>query len=106
MKDTIVSFKHFLEATGDFKGSKDQFIEAFLNDSLFYTPFWPHVLEFWEMRNENQIFFTSYERMKKDMKGVLIGLCDFLNKTVPNEDILKQAVDHLSFENMKSMLNY
>lgn len=102
VKDAVVSFKPFLEALATFKGTKDQFIDAFLEDDLYYCPFWPHILEFWEMRHETNIYFTSYERMKTDLKSVLKDLCEFIGKPVPSEEILNQAVDHLSFDNMKS----
>lgn len=104
VKDTVVSFQPFLEASGNFRGTKEQFVEAFLSDDLFYTPFWSHVLEFWEMRHEANIYFTSYERMKKDLKGVLIDLCKFIGKPIPDEDTMRKAVEHLSFNNMKSKI--
>lgn len=101
-KDTVVSYQPFLKALATFKGTKEQFIEAFMNDNLFYTPFWPHILEFWKMRHEPNIYFTSYERMKKDLKGVLKDLCNFIGKPIPSEETLNKAVGHLSFDSMKS----
>ncbi|KAL5274011.1 hypothetical protein ACFFRR_000645 [Megaselia abdita] len=101
VKDAVVSFQPFLEALATFKGTKEQFIQAFMNDDLYYCPFWPHILEFWEMRHEKNVYFTSYERMKKDLKGVLKDLCEFVGKPIPSEEILNQAVDHLSFDSMK-----
>lgn len=104
VKDAVVSFHPFLEALATFKGTKDQFIDAFMNDDLYYCPFWDHILEFWEMRHEPNIYFTSYEMMQKDLKGVLRDLCKFMDKPVPSEEILSKAFDHLSFDSMKSEL--
>lgn len=101
VKDTVVSFQPFLEALATFKGPTDKFIEAFMNDDLYYCPFWPHILEFWEMRHETNVYFTSYERMKTNLKGVLEDLCRFIGKPLPSEKILDKAVKHLSFESMK-----
>ncbi|KAL5274019.1 hypothetical protein ACFFRR_000649 [Megaselia abdita] len=102
VKDAVVSFYHFASALGVFHGTKEEFVEAFMNDDLFYTPYWPHILEFYHMRNEPNIFYTSFERMKKDLKGVIKDLCIFLDKRIPSEEILDKAVDHLSFDSMKS----
>lgn len=101
-KDCVVSFQPFLEALATFKGTKEKFVDAFVKDNLYYTPFWDHILEFWNMRHESNIFFTTYERMKKDLRGVIKGLCEFLNKPIPSDDILDKAVEHLSFDSMKS----
>lgn len=42
----------------------------------------------------------KYEEMKKDLRGVLLDLCNFLNKPLSN-DKMEQLLHHLSFENMK-----
>lgn len=102
VKDAIASYQPFLEALNMFRGTKEQFVEAFMDDHLLSTPFWPHVLEFWEMRHEPNIYFTSYERMQKDLRGVLIDLCNFIGKPVPSDEILEKAKEHLSFNSMKS----
>lgn len=101
MKDTVVSFYHFANAQGIFSGNKEEFTEAFMTDGIYYTPYWQHVLEFYEMRNEPQIFYTSYERMKNNLKGVIKDLCIFLEKPIPNESVLDKSVKHLSFSSMK-----
>lgn len=102
VKDTVVSFFHFASALGMFSGTKEEFVEAFMTNNLIYTPFWPHIMEFYHMRNEETIFFTSYERMQTDLKGIIKELCVFLDKRIPSEDILDKAVEHLSFDSMKS----
>lgn len=101
-KDCAASFQPFLEALATFKGTKEQFVDAFIKDQLYYTPYWPHILEFWNMRHEPNIYFTSYERMKKDLKGVLKDLCNFIGKPIPSDEVLEKAVEHLSFNSMKS----
>ena len=106
VKDCVSSYHPFLEALTDFHGTKEEFVDAFLKDHIHYQPYWEHIIEFWEMRNESNIFFTSYERMKKDLKSVLKELCVFLEKEIPSDDVLDRAVVHLSFDSMKSELAF
>lgn len=104
VKDAVVSFYHFANfGVCVFNGNKEGFVEAFMKDDLYYSPYWPHVLEFYHMRNEPNVFFTSYERMHMDLRGVIKELCVFLGKRIPNQEILDKAIDHLSFDSMKSM---
>uniref|UniRef100_T1GCS6 Sulfotransferase domain-containing protein n=1 Tax=Megaselia scalaris TaxID=36166 RepID=T1GCS6_MEGSC len=101
VKDAAISFFHFAKALTVFRGTKDQFLKAFMEDNIYYCPFWPHILEFYEMRNEKNIFFTTYEKMKTDLRSVIKDLCVFLEKPVPSNEILEKTVEHLDFKNMK-----
>ncbi|XP_073819765.1 sulfotransferase 1E1-like [Musca autumnalis] len=59
-----------------------------------------HVAEFYELRNESWIFYTSFERMKGDLRQVILDICTFLNKTIDDETMSKM-LKHLSFDEMK-----
>lgn len=84
----------------NFPGNKDDYLEAFITDSFPCGPFWDHIFEFWNMKNESNILFLTYERMKADLKGVIMDCCKFLNKTITDKQ-LNDLLDHLSFEKMK-----
>lgn len=101
VKDAAISRFHMYKAFKFFSGTKEQFLDALIVDKLVYTPYWTHVLEFWEMRNENNIFFISYERLKEDLKGSLKDLCKFIGNPVEEETLIT-AVNHLNFNSMKS----
>lgn len=58
--------------------------------------------EYYQLRNEPWIFYTSFERMKQNLRGVIEDLCKFLDKTV-TEHQMERLLKHLSFEEMKSM---
>lgn len=83
-----------------YKGTKENFVQSYMDGYVNFNPFWPHVLDFWELRHTSQVFFTSYERMKKNLGVVIQDVCRFLDKTI-NTQQLDQMIDHLSFENMK-----
>ncbi|KAH8416081.1 hypothetical protein KR222_007714 [Zaprionus bogoriensis] len=60
-----------------------------------------HAAEFYQLRNEPWVYYTSFERMKQNLGGVIDDLCRFLNKTVTAEQ-MERLLKHLSFDEMKS----
>jgi Sulfotransferase domain len=63
-KDVVISFFHHYRNIVGYRGTKEDFIEAFLNDSIIYSPFFEHILDFWKVRHENYVLFLTYEDMK------------------------------------------
>ena len=55
-----------------------EFANCFINNEILYTPFIPAVLERWEKRSHPNMFFTTYEEMKKDLKNMALKLISFL----------------------------
>jgi len=60
-----------------------------------------HAIEFYQLSKEPWIFYTSFEQMKRNLRGLIEDLCKFLNKTVTDEQ-MEKLLKHLSFEEMKS----
>ncbi|XP_055691896.1 sulfotransferase 1 family member D1-like [Lutzomyia longipalpis] len=98
-KDTILSFYHFYRNVQDYRGTLKDLVEAFLADSTNYAPFDAHVIDFWNMRNERNILFLTYEDMKRNLPFVIQKTAKFLEKSLTNEQIDILA-DHLSFDKM------
>ncbi|XP_034102118.1 uncharacterized protein LOC117566679 [Drosophila albomicans] len=59
-----------------------------------------HAIEFYHLRNEPWVYYTSFNRMKLDLRKVIEDLCKFLNKTV-TEQQMERLLKHLSLEEMK-----
>ncbi|XP_049315269.1 sulfotransferase 1 family member D1 isoform X1 [Bactrocera dorsalis] len=101
-KDVLISFSHFIRGKGAYQGNEEDFLNDFLNANLTYTPFWPHVFTMWQMRTEPNVFFVTFEEMKRNLRGVLERLNVFLEKPALTEEQLEKLLKHLSFENMKA----
>lgn len=79
-------------------------MECIKEESVVPSEDFEHVTEFYELRNEPWIFYTSFERMKLNLRQVIEDICIFLNKNI-NEEQMQQMLHHLSFEEMKSEYN-
>ncbi|XP_030565409.1 sulfotransferase family cytosolic 1B member 1-like [Drosophila novamexicana] len=100
-KDVVVSSYHFLNGIKMWKGDLDTFVNEFMKDEILYTSFWSHIVDFWRMRNEPNIFFVTYEEMKRDLRAVVKRLCKFLSVDDVKDNQMEQLLQHLSFDNMK-----
>uniref|UniRef100_A0A1L8EFU1 Putative estrogen sulfotransferase-like isoform x1 n=1 Tax=Haematobia irritans TaxID=7368 RepID=A0A1L8EFU1_HAEIR len=100
-KDAFVSEYHFFRHMGDFEPEhklEDYLCNRMENSSS--NEQFDNTMEFYTLRNEPWIYYTSFERMKMDLRAVIQDVCQFLNKTIDDET-MKQMLKHLSFEEMK-----
>ena len=77
IKDATVSHfyhKRITSGCNDFKA----FAKCSLNHETEYNPFIPHILEAWSQRDHPNLFFTTYEDMKTDLRKVANGVLSFL----------------------------
>jgi len=101
-KDVIVSYYYFAKAFPGFKYSGDfeSFLDLFLDDMVFYGPYWKHVLSGWNNRDADNVHFMFYEDSKLDLKNSLKNLSMFLEKSLKDEDLPK-LMDHLTVDSFK-----
>jgi len=100
LKDVAVSAFHHHRTVSDYKGTMDDFVEEITSDLALYSPYWTHIEEFWNRRNEPNVHFVTYEARHKDIKGAIKSLGSFLGKSL-SEDELDKLIDHVSFDAMK-----
>ncbi|XP_049938384.1 luciferin sulfotransferase-like [Schistocerca serialis cubense] len=99
--DAATSYYYFNRLVHGISLSLDEFLECFLADVVQFTPYWTSVLEFWNLRNEPNILWNTYEEMKQDLGAVIRKTAAFLGKSVTDEQ-LHQLEGHLSFTSMRA----
>lgn len=100
-KDTAISYFHHMRTLLGMTGTFEDFAEAFLESKILLTPLHSHFLSFWNMRDEDNVLFLTYESMKKNLLPVLRSVAEFYGKTYTEEE-LKKLQKHLSFDTMRS----
>ncbi|XP_020799212.1 estrogen sulfotransferase-like [Drosophila serrata] len=99
--DAWVSLYYHGVTTGPFYGKTlEEYFDEQVSSQEYVTEIIEHAYEFYQLRNEPWIFYTSFERMKKDLRGVIDDVSKFLNKPV-SEEQMERLLKHLSFEEMK-----
>ncbi|XP_050537286.1 luciferin sulfotransferase-like [Daktulosphaira vitifoliae] len=99
-KDTCLSYYHHCRLLEGYTGNFGDFCRLFLSDSLCFSPFFEHILGFWNCRDQDNLLFLKYEDMKQDLRSVIHQTAKFLGKNLADDQVLPLE-DHLSFESMK-----
>jgi len=121
-KDVIVSFYHHQRLVKDssYSGTLAEFADIFMRDlgknkkqqrsigsfpstwsfshvPVPYAPFFAHVLEAWNQRQHRNLHFVFYEDLKKDLRGEIKKVADFMEKPLSDEQ-LDLMTQHLRFD--------
>ncbi|KAL5235519.1 hypothetical protein ACI65C_002929 [Semiaphis heraclei] len=99
-KDTCLSYFHHCCLLRGYIGNFEDFCKLFTSDSLRYSPFFDHILGYWDQKDHSRLLFLKYEEMKQDLRAVIRRTAKFLGKDLHDDQILVLE-DHLSFESMK-----
>ncbi|KMY96082.1 uncharacterized protein Dsimw501_GD11783, isoform A [Drosophila simulans] len=99
--DSYVSrYYHGVSFGSNYGKTLHQYFDEWLASDDFPTEFIEHAHEFYQLRNEPWVFYTSFEMMKKDLRGVINDVSRFLNKPI-NDQQMEKLLKHLSFSEMK-----
>ncbi|EDW01049.1 sulfotransferase 1A3 [Drosophila grimshawi] len=100
-KDAWVSgYYHGVTIGYNYGKTLEQFFDECLEQESDRRYIIEHAAEFYQLRNEPWFYYTSFERMKCNLRAVVEDLCKFLDKTV-TEQQMERLLKHLSFEEMK-----
>ncbi|GBP28014.1 Sulfotransferase family cytosolic 1B member 1 [Eumeta japonica] len=101
-RDVAVSYYHHnkLLKIHDFSGDFKDYWKLFINDLVYWAPFFEHLREAWEQRNHPNMLFLFYEEMYKDLPGVVRRVAKFFEKEYSDEQIQKLC-EHLKIDKMK-----
>ena len=104
-KDVLTSYYHFHKLwRGDFAFPKDwdYFFGMFKEKRVAYGDYFDHTLGWWNYRNHPRVLVVKYEDMKKDAKGNIQKVGEFLECQKYSNDDLDTIVNETSFNKMKS----
>ncbi|XP_028715661.1 probable alcohol sulfotransferase [Peromyscus leucopus] len=101
-RDVLVSGYFFLHNTKfiDNPESLGTYIEWFLRGNVPYGSWFEHTRDWLSMRENDNFLLLNYEDMKKNTRGTIRKICDFLGKKL-EPDELDLVLKYSSFQAMK-----
>ncbi|KAH6934120.1 hypothetical protein HPB50_020658 [Hyalomma asiaticum] len=78
-------------------GTFEEFVDAFLETDLGYGSYFDHVATGYSLKDEPNVFFVTYEDIKRDTHGAVLRLSRFLGERYfqalqENDDLLQKIV--------------
>ena len=104
-KDVLASYYHFHKtwpSEHGFPKDWNYFFGMFKEKRLEGGDCLEHMLGWWNYRNHSRVLVTTYEDMKKDPKGNIQKVGEFLGAPNYSNDDLDTIVDDTSFNKMKT----
>ena len=101
-KDTAVSFYYQVWGFVPFQYSQpwEHFFRLFMNGTVQFGLWFDHVLEWWKHRDAENILFLKYEDMKKDHRGAVKRIAEFMGYDL-KEEVIDVIVEKSTFQSMK-----
>jgi Sulfotransferase domain len=107
-KDVAVSYFHHTALLHDYTGNMEDFVEAFIADLAYYSPYHSHILEYNAVAGKcENVLLLKFEDMKTNLEENVRKTAKFFNKSYSDEQV-KGLCEHLSFKEMRKneSLNY
>ncbi|XP_077535459.1 3-alpha-hydroxysteroid sulfotransferase-like [Haemaphysalis longicornis] len=98
--DVCVSFYHMVNNVSVWRfqdATFDDFVDAFIEGDFGYGSYFDHVAGGYALRDKPNVFFLTYESLKKDTRGAVLRLACFLGDEYirvleENEDLLQNIL--------------
>lgn len=112
-KDCCTSFFYHAKMNvgfGYWDGKFDDFFELFMAGEVEYNDYFDHLMSFYPHRNDSQLFFTTFEDMKKDTKDVVLKLAKFLGQEYidaieKDNSVLNNILNFSSFDYLQKNIS-
>ena len=72
----------------------------FKNGITMHSPIMPHMLEAWNLKENMNLYFTTYERMKKNLTKIVSEVAKFMGKTLTDEQ-MNRLLDTVDIKSMR-----
>ncbi|KAK8768919.1 hypothetical protein V5799_014616 [Amblyomma americanum] len=110
--DCCVSFYHHVSNLSPFQfqdGTFEEFVDAFLSGDFGYGDYFDHLLAGYALKDEPNVFFITYEQVKRDTRGTLLRLAYFLDEKhgrnlEKDKELLKKLLEWSTPEHMRKVL--
>lgn len=110
-KDCCVSMYHHTKmfpSYGFSKGSFDDFFKVFIQGTTDYNDYFDHLLSWYEHKDDDNVFFITYEQLKDDTRGAVLQIADFLGDKYgkllrKNNKVLEKVLHYSSFDFMRQV---
>ncbi|XP_063222115.1 sulfotransferase 1C4-like [Bacillus rossius redtenbacheri] len=101
--DAAVSFyyQNRLLRNMGYVGDFPKYWDYFQKGLVPWCPYWPHIIEAWNQRNNPNLLFMFYEHVVKDMPGTIRKVAMFLGKQMTDAQVHKLA-DHMHIDNFRN----
>lgn len=89
-------------------GSFDEFFEHFMDGEVEFNDYFDHLLSWYPHRNDENVFWTSYEAMKRDLRGVVLNVAGFIGQehfeaVSGDSNVMDNILKHCEFSYMREM---
>ncbi|XP_075542678.1 sulfotransferase 1B1-like [Dermacentor variabilis] len=110
--DVCVSFYHMASnlSVFDFQdGTFEEFVDSFLNGNFGYGDYFKHVASGYALREHPNVFFVTYEELKKNTQEVVLRLAYFLGEGyghafANDETLLQELLQRSQPDYMRSVV--
>ncbi|XP_077998119.1 sulfotransferase 1 family member D1-like [Glandiceps talaboti] len=102
-KDVLVSYYYHYTNTafhGFYRGTWTDFYGLIMAKQVAFGDWFDHVLGWWKHADDENVCFLKYEEAKKDLRGTIKKLANFLKKDLTEEEI-GRIEKYCSFESMR-----
>ncbi|XP_043944812.1 sulfotransferase 2A1-like [Protopterus annectens] len=101
-RDVFVSLYFFSHSISFIETPKsfDDFFQKFLKGDVVYGSWFDHIKSWLGVKSKINIMFQTFEDMKKDPRGSVVKICQFLEKDL-DEKAIDSVVQNSSFKTMK-----